>query len=61
MNILQSQLSNNVPPGEPIDLFFIQASAPCIKGCGMMHIKDPLVLIEKSSPLTHGSGFPHYE
>ena len=43
-------------------LFFVQASAPdwCNKGrgmcypvCGMMHIKEPLLLIGKSS----GSGF----
>ena len=26
--------------------------------CGMVHIKDPLLLIEKSSPCIGGSGFP---
>ena len=43
----------------PIELFLVPASAPdwCNKGCGMwypvcgvVHIKDPLLLIEKSSP-----------
>ena len=29
----------------------------CNKGCGMMHIKEPLLLIRKSSPCG-GSGFP---
>ena len=52
--------------GGPIELFLIPASAPdwCSKGCGMcyavcgmVHIKDPLLLIGKSS-LCGGSGFP---
>ena len=30
----------------------------CYPVCGMMHIKEPLLLIEKSSPC-RGSGFPH--
>ena len=54
------------PWGGPIELFLVPASAPlwCNKGramyypvCGMMHIKEPLLLIEKSS-LCGGSGFP---
>ena len=28
--------------------------------CGMVHIKDPLLLIEMSSPYSGGSGFPLY-
>ena len=48
-----------------IELFLIPASAPkCNKGCGvcypvcvMVHIKEPLLLIEKSSPCG-SSGFP---
>ena len=46
--------------GGPIELFLVPASAPhdwCNKGCGMcypvcgmVHIKEPLLLIEKSSP-----------
>ena len=28
----------------------------CCHVCGMVHIKDPLQLIEKSSPFTVGSG-----
>ena len=52
--------------GGPIELFLVPASAPrlVIKGCdmyypvcGMMHIKEPLLLIGKSS-LCGGSGFP---
>ena len=30
----------------------------CYHVCGLMHIKDPLLLIEKSSPYSDGSGFP---
>ena len=49
----------------PIELFLIPASAPkCNKGrgmcyhiCGMVHIKEPLLLIRKNSPCG-GSGFP---
>ena len=50
----------------PIELFLIPASAPdwCNKGpcmcypvCAMVHIKEPLLLIGKSS-LCGGSGFP---
>ena len=52
--------------GGPIELFLVQASAPRLgnKGrgmrypvCGMMHIKEPLLLIGKSSPCG-GSRFP---
>ena len=53
--------------GGPIELFLVPASAPrldwCNKGrgmcypvCGMVHIKEPLLLIGKSS-LCGGSGF----
>ena len=50
----------------PIELFVVPASAPRLvyKGrgmyypfCGMMHIKESLLLIGKSSPCG-GSGFP---
>ena len=53
--------------GRLIELFLVPSSAPhnwCNKGCGiyypvcgMMHIKEPLLLIGKSS-LCGGSGFP---
>ena len=52
--------------GEPTELFLFPASAPrlvktkvmvCAILCGMVHIKEPLLLIEKSSPCG-GSGFP---
>ena len=52
--------------GEPIELFLVPASAPrlvykgrgmCYPVCGMVHIKEPLLLIGKSS-LCGGSGFP---
>ena len=45
-------------------LFLISASAPrhdmCYSVCGMMHINDPLLLIEKSSPCSGASGVPLY-
>ena len=45
---------------EPIGLFLLPASVPRLvyyPVCGMMHIKEPLLLIGKSS-LCGGSGFP---
>ena len=30
----------------------------CYPVCGMVHIKEPLLLIKKSSPCSGGSGFP---
>ena len=51
--------------GGRIEIFLVPASAPrcCNKGrgmyypvCGMVHIKEPLLLIDKSS-LCGGSGF----
>ena len=52
--------------GGPIELFFVPAMLHdwCIKGrgmsypvCGMVHVKEPLLLIGKSS-LCGSSGFP---
>ena len=52
--------------GGPIELFLIPVSTPttgvtkvvvCYPVCGMMHIKEPLLLIGKSSPCG-GSRFP---
>ena len=52
--------------GGPIELFLVQPELQdwCNKGCGMcypvcgmVHIKEPLLLIGKSSPCG-GSGFP---
>ena len=43
--------------GGPIALFLVPASGICYPVCGMMHIKEPLLLIGKSSPCG-GSGFP---
>ena len=50
--------------GGPIELFLVPASAPrltkvvvCYPVCGMMHIKEPLLLTGKSSPCGD-SGFP---
>ena len=30
----------------------------CYPVCGMVHTKDPLLLIEKNNPCSGGSGFP---
>ena len=52
--------------GGPIELFLVPASDPqlvykcrgmCLPVCGMVHIKEPLLLIGKNSPYG-GSGFP---
>ena len=43
--------------GGPIELFLIPASGMCYPVCGMVHIKEPLLLIGKSSPCS-SSGFP---
>ena len=51
----------------PIKLFLVPTSAPqlvnkscgiCYPVCGMMHIKEPLLLIGKSSPCSADSRFP---
>ena len=51
----------------PYDLFSFQpvlhdwgnkGFGMCHPICGIVHIKDPLLLIEKSSPFSGGSGFP---
>ena len=43
--------------GGSIELFLVPASAPLGTVCGMMHIKDPLLQIGKSS-ICGGSRFP---
>ena len=49
---------------DPLSYFLFQPVYQCIEGCGMcypvcgmVHIKEPLLLIRKSSPCG-GSGFP---
>ena len=53
--------------GGPIELFLVPASVPhwcnkdrgmCYPVCGMVHIKEPLLLIGMSSPCGGSSGFP---
>ena len=53
--------------GGPIELFLVPASAPrlvnngrgmCYPVCGMVHIKEPLLLIDKSSLWGVSGGFP---
>ena len=39
------------------ELCLVPASGMCYHICGMVHIKEPLLLIGKSSPCG-GSGFP---
>ena len=55
----------HVPHGEPMDVFHVPAvlydwcnkgRGVCYPVCGMVHIKEPLLLIGKSSPYG-GSGF----
>ena len=46
--------------GGPIELFLVPSNkgcGMCYPVCGMVHIKEPLLLIEKSSPCG-GSRFP---
>ena len=54
----------SIPHGGPTELFLVTAIGPrvvnkvrgmCYPVCGMAHIKEPLLLIDKSSG---GSGFP---
>ena len=42
--------------GGPIELFLVPASGMCNPVCGMVNIKEPLLLIDKCS-LCGGSGF----
>ena len=57
--------------GGPIELGYVSFQLVfndwCNKGrcmyypvCGMVHIKEPLLLIGKSSPCSGGSGFPQW-
>ena len=54
----------SISHGRLIELFLVSASAGitwsgmCYTVCGMVHIKDPLLLIEKSSPSNGSSRFP---
>ena len=57
---------NNVKRVDPLSYFSFQpvlhdwcnkGHGMCYPVCGMVHIKEPLLLIEKSSPCG-GSGFP---
>ena len=52
-------MGHQIDPSLPIELFLIPASAPHLvnKGHGMRHIKEPLLLIGKSSPC-YSSRFP---
>ena len=45
-----------IPHDGPIKLFLVPASA-IVSVCGMVPIKDPLPLIEKSSPCCNSSSF----
>ena len=56
----------SIPHGGPIELFLVPASTPqlvnkghdmCCPVCGMVHSKESLLLIGKSSPCG-SSGFP---
>ena len=42
----------------PIELFLVPTSAPPLV-CGIVYVKDPLLLIEKSSQCSGSSRFPH--
>ena len=53
---------------DPLNYFSIQPvfhnwcnkyHGKCYPACGMVYIKDPLLLTGKSSPCSGGSGFPH--
>ena len=44
--------------GGTIELFIVAANDMCYPVCVMMHIKEPLLLIEKNTPCSGGSGFP---
>ena len=43
--------------GGPFELFLVSVCGMCCPVCGMVHIKEPLLLIE-NSPCSCGSGFP---
>ena len=42
---------------DPLSYFLFQGRGMCYPVCGMVHIKEPLLLIRKCSPCG-GSGFP---
>ena len=66
---LCGRISAHGAVGHQIDLFLTPASAPqlvfqscgmCYPIYGMVHIKDPLLLIEKSSPCSGRIRFPEW-
>ena len=56
----------SISHGGPFELLFLPVlhsgcnkhRGICYTVCGMMHVKDPLLLIEKSCPYSGGSRFP---
>ena len=42
----------------PLHDWYNKGRDMCYSVCGMVHKKEPLLLIEKSSPRSGGSGFP---
>ena len=48
------------PHGEPIEFhnWYNKGRGICYPVYGVVHIKNPLLLIEKSAPCSGGSGFP---
>ena len=56
--------------GGPIELFLVPASAPrlvikgrgmCYPVCGMVHIKEPLLLIDKVAYVAAAGFLSHYQ
>ena len=51
----------SIPHDGPIELFLVdwcnKGRGMCYPVCVMVHIKEPLLIIEKSSPCSGGSGF----
>ena len=65
--LIMQKVIRSIPHGGPIKLFLVSAvlhnwynkrRSMCYHVCGMVHKKDPLLLNEKSSPCSCGSGFP---
>ena len=61
---MMRQAVGSTPHDEPFELFFVlynwcnEGHSMYFSVCGMVHMKDPLLLIGKSSPCSGGNGLP---
>ena len=48
--LFRSTVIGSIPHGGPIELFLVPGRGMCYPLCGIIHIKEPLLLIGKNNP-----------